>query len=106
LREYIGRQLGNLPNVRHRALKFTSTGLPVEEVISRIETIRDLISRVVSGLSTAGFDAVYPEQVLAAPLSARQFLLHLLGYFSYYLGQIDYLRRILTQGNEIPFAGL
>ena len=106
LREYIGRQLGNVPYVRQRDLEFTSTGLPVQEVISRIEAVQDLVPRVVSNLSSDDLDGVYPEQVLAAPLSTRQFLIHLLGHLSYHLGQVDYLRRVLTHGNAIPFVGL
>ena len=41
-------------------------------------------------------DATYPEQVLGAPISTRQFLVHLAGHLNYHLGQIDYLRRTLT----------
>jgi len=106
LREYIGRQLGQIPYVRHRALEFTSTDVPLQDITSRVEQVRDLVVQVVSGLSPSILDEIYPEPVLSIPLSTRQFLLHLLGHLSYHLGQIDYLRRILTGGKAVPFASL
>jgi hypothetical protein len=33
-------------------------------------------------------------------------LIHLHGHFNYHLGQIDYLRRILTEGATVQYAGL
>jgi hypothetical protein len=34
--------------------------------------------------------------VLGEPLTTRQFVVHLYGHLNYHLGQIDYLRRVLT----------
>jgi uncharacterized damage-inducible protein DinB len=34
--------------------------------------------------------------VLGEPLTNRQFVTHLYGHLNYHLGQIDYLRRVLT----------
>ena len=106
LREYIGRQLGQIPYVRHRAEEFTLRNIPLQSLISQLENVQDLVVQVVSGLSSATLDEIYPEPVLGVPLSTRQFLLHLLGHLSYHLGQIDYLRRVLTGGEAVPFAGL
>ena len=38
----------------------------------------------------------FPENVLGEPLTNRQFVIHLYGHLNYHLGQIDYLRRVLT----------
>ena len=51
-------------------------------------------------------EKTYPEDVLGAPLSTRQFLVHLLGHLNYHLGQIDYLRRTLTGGGSLPYPRL
>jgi DinB superfamily len=106
LREYIGRQLGNMPYERHRPLEFSEKGLPVEDMIARIEQVQRVIPEVIRSLSSATLDAPYPEQVLGVPLTTRQFLIHLLGHFNYHLGQIDYLRRMTTGAGAITLAGL
>lgn len=104
--EYIGRQLGNAPYVRQRDQEFTTSGRSIEELISRMEDVRELVVRVVSDLGVTELDAVYPENVLGDPLSTRQFLIHLLTHLNYHLGQVDYLRRVTTQGAAIAFARL
>ena len=96
LREYIGRQLGSIPYSRARPLEFGQKGLAKEDVIARIEHVHEIVPGVIRGLSSAALDAQYPEQVLGVPMTARQFLVHLLGHLNYHLGQIDYLRRITT----------
>ena len=106
LRHYIGHQLGNTSYVRDRASEFSSTGYSIEELAARIEGLPDLIADVVSSLSSEALDGVYPELVLNASLSTRMFLLHLLGHLNYHLGQIDYVRRIVTRGTAVSFASL
>lgn len=106
LREYIGRQLGGISFSRKRDLEFSTTGVPVQELISRVTEVRDLVPRIISALDAAILEAEYPEKVLGAPMSTRQFLLHLFGHFNYHLGQIDYLRRVVTGQGAVSFAGL
>ena len=106
LREYIGRQLGNLPYTRQRPLEFSEKGLSVADVVARIEQVHATIPDVIRGLSPAALDAAYPEQVLGVPITTRQFLMHLYGHLNYHLGQIDYLRRITTGAGAITLAGL
>jgi len=106
LREYIGRQLGGVAYQRQRDAEFAGTGLPAKVLAERIEGVRELVVGVISGLSIAQLEAVYPEDVLGVPLSVQQFLISLHGHLNYHLGQIDYLRRFLTQGAPIDFAGL
>lgn len=106
LREYIGRQLGNIPYARQRSLEFSQKGLAAADVIARIEQVHETIPAVIRGLSSAALDAQYPEDVLGVPISTRQFLVHLQGHLNYHLGQIDYLRRITTGAGAISLAGL
>jgi hypothetical protein len=96
LREYIGRQLGGIAFKRERPLEFSTTGLPLADLVSRIEHVKETIPEVVAALSAETLDATYPENVLGVPLSTKQFIIHLLGHLNYHLGQINYLRRILT----------
>ena len=106
LREYIGRQLGNIEYIRNRQSEFSSTGFSLEDVLSGIRDLPDSISQVVAGLPSEALDRTYPEAVFGMPLTTRQFLIHLLGHLNYHLGQIDYIRRILTKGKAISLAGL
>ncbi len=106
LREYIGRQLGRSPYNRDRSLEFSLQGLPAAELIQRIETVKELIPGIISRLSAIELESTYPEEVFNAPLSSQQFLISLHGHLNYHLGQIDYLRRNLTCGKAIEFAGL
>lgn len=106
LREYIGRQLGQIEYVRDRPLEFSARGVARDEVISRIERVKAAIPPVIAGLSAEQLDATYPEDVLKMPLSTRQFLMHLLAHLNYHLGQVDYLRRFVTADGAIQLASL
>jgi uncharacterized damage-inducible protein DinB len=106
LREYIGRQLGGLDYTRQRDAEFSSTGLSREELSLRVAALLETIPAVIAALSEAQLEADYPARVLNVENSTRQFLFHLYGHFSYHLGQIDYLRRILSQGSAVAFVGL
>lgn len=106
LREFIGRQLGHLPYQRRRESEFSTTGLSKDDLVERIKELQHQIPNVLEGLSGDRLSATYPEDVLGKPLSTHQFLVHLCGHFNYHLGQIDCLRRILTSGDAVRFAGL
>jgi len=106
LREFIGRQLGAVPYQRVRDREFADRDVSKEELTRRLGEVRDLIPGVVAALSLAQLEAIYPEKVLGASLPTQQFLISLFGHLNYHLGQVDYLRRILTQGSALDFAGL
>jgi hypothetical protein len=103
LREYVGRQLGGMPYTRTRDREFADCDLEVESLASRIDALVDLIPGVIASLTAEQLAAAFPENVLGAPLSTRQFLVHLQGHLSYHLGQIDILRRVLTSSGAIAY---
>jgi hypothetical protein len=106
LREFIGRQLGRVSYQRQRDAEFRSQGVGRVELVKRIEAVRSLIPGVLSGLAEDTLQATHPENVVGAPRSTREVLTSLHGHLNYHLGQIDYLRRILTSGKAVEFAGL
>ena len=106
LREYIGRQLGGVAYTRQRPLEFGTRGVEQAELMARLEAVKELVARVVSGLSSEQLDATYPELVLGNPMTTRQFLVHLEGHLNYHLGQVDYLRRFVTANGAIELAQL
>lgn len=97
LREYVGRQLGNLPYQRKRDLEFSSKGLSRAELSTRLAELRRSIPTVIEELSAEQMEMEYPEVVLGTPISTQQFLIHLHGHLNWHLGQVDYLRRIMLK---------
>ena len=106
LREYIGRQLGHVAYVRTRDQEFGLNGVSRDDLVRRMEQVKELIAKVVARLSDSDLAAVHPERVLETDLSSHDLLVHLHGHLNFHLGQIDYLRRILTEGSAVAFAGL
>ena len=96
LREYVGRQLGKLPYNRNRELEFSLRGMSRHEVGTRIAELQESIPSVIQELSSEQMEMEYPEVVLEVATSTQEFLIHLYGHLNWHLGQINYLRRILT----------
>jgi hypothetical protein len=106
LREYIGRQVGGVGYTRVRDREFTLTGVSRDELVRRMEQVKELVTKVVSQLSDGDLAAVHPELVLEKKTSRHELLVHLHGHLNFHLGQIGYLRRILTEGSAVAFVGL
>ena len=106
LREFIGRQLGQRDYTRDRPREFSESGLEQHELVARLSAVRDEIPAVIAGLSSERLEAPYPMVYGGMTLPTRQMLIHLAGHLSYHLGQIDYLRRVLTGDGAITFAEL
>jgi len=98
LREFVGRQLGQLPYKRNRELEFSLKGMSRGELGARITELRQSIPAVIEALSAEQMEMEYPEVVLEVATTTRQFLIHLYGHLNWHLGQIDYLRRIVVDG--------
>ena len=64
LREYIGRQLGQIAYTRDRPREFSARGMAREEVIARLEAVKASIPAVIAALTNEQLDAIYPENVL------------------------------------------
>lgn len=97
LREFVGRQLGQLPYTRNRELEFSAKGVTKQELGTRLAELSEAIPSIVESLSAAQMDQEYPQIVLGIPMSTSEFLIHLYGHLNWHLGQVDYLRRILLE---------
>jgi len=104
LREYIGRQLGQIAYVRQRPLEFSTRGVERDELVARLEAVHAQIPRVIAALSDAQLEAIYPEEFHGTPMTTRQFLIHLEAHLNYHHGQMDYLRRFATGDGAIALA--
>src|SRR3984885_7046959 len=69
---------GNLREYsRVRDQEFVLSGLSRDELVQRMERVKDLVVKVVSELSDDDLAASYPERVLEMMLSSHDFLVHL-----------------------------
>ncbi|MEZ5418224.1 MAG: DinB family protein [Vicinamibacterales bacterium] len=96
LREFVGRQIGGVPYVRDRTHEFSAKHVPRQELTGALTELASLIPGVIERTTDARWEEAFPENVLGGPLSHRHFVTHLYGHLNYHLGQIDYLRRVLT----------
>ncbi len=96
LRAYIGLRIGGVAYVRDRPREFGATNVPKAEMAADLAELATLIPRVLDAVTPAQWDELFPENVLGTPLSNRHFVIHLYGHLNYHLGQIDYLRRVLS----------
>ena len=106
LREYIARILVGLEYQRSRTDEFGKKHVPQAELSSRVKALCDLIPVLLEEIPDARWSEEYPQVVLGQPMSNHQFVVHLQGHFNYHLGQIDYLRRVLTGGSALEPIGL
>ncbi|HTV02990.1 MAG TPA: DinB family protein [Luteitalea sp.] len=106
LREFIGRLLGGVAYMRDRPTEFSTRGTSREELVARVESVRDVVRNALEHMTPATLSAPYPGGFLDEPLSTYGVLVHLSGHLNYHLGQIDYLRRQVTGDGAIALAGL
>jgi hypothetical protein len=106
LREFIGRQMGQIPFKRDRPLEFSARGVEKAELIARLEAVKLSIPKVIAALSDADLAANNSELYMDKPITRHQFLVHLNGHLNYHLGQIDYLRRFATGNGAIDLVQL
>ncbi|MDP3719351.1 MAG: DUF664 domain-containing protein [Acidobacteriota bacterium] len=106
LREFIGRLMGKLDYQRDRPREFSDSGIEKTELVTRLTAVRDEIPPVIAGMTADELDADFPQVYAGRTLPNRQMLIHLEGHLSYHLGQIDYLRRVLTGDGAITLADL
>jgi uncharacterized damage-inducible protein DinB len=99
LHHFIGAILGNTGYVRYRESEFSVRSGSREELINHVQGTVQMINSIFPTLTQNTLSAAYPQKVGGVDLSCERFLLHLEVHLSHHLGQIGYLRRILTQNN-------
>ena len=101
LREFIGRQLGNIPYQRNRAYEFGATGVHRQEIIDEIHTTIEAVSQTLIHFDPQRLPDPYPQEVFGFSMSNEYFLFHLLAHLNYHLGQVNYHRRIISGKNQL-----
>jgi uncharacterized damage-inducible protein DinB len=95
LQHFVGRELGGLPYQRNRDDEFGrrsgTRAAVIEEVGRALAAVASVVPRLTDAQLEKPFDA-HPGVVI----STRRFLLHLCTHTAFHVGQVGYLRRIVT----------
>ena len=105
LRDFIGRQIGGVDYTRDRPREFSTTNVPRAELVADVAGLCALVPGVLEATGDAKWDEIFPTNVLGTPMTNQRFVVHLYGHLNYHLGQIDYLRRMLTGEGALPGPG-
>ncbi len=100
LEHFIGAVLGNTGYIRNRDSEFNTKSGSRTEMIRTVEETDEVIQSVLPNLSESIITEKYPEAVGGVELPCGRFLIHLTNHLSFHLGQVGYLRRILTKNNQ------
>ena len=98
LRTYIGKNIGHQQYDRDRVAEFNARHIPKQKLIADIEETKTIILNSLANMNEGDLNKLYVENVLGYEMTNTFFLIHLTAHFSYHLGQINYLRRILEPG--------
>ncbi|WP_420577561.1 DinB family protein [Ekhidna sp.] len=95
LQHFIGAVLGESDYKRNRDFEFSGKA-SFEELLSEIESTKQVIDNYFNNVDPASFSSKYPLELFGYPMTVNYFLIHLEGHLNYHLGQINYHRRILS----------
>lgn len=95
LRHFIGNELGKSGYVRQRDQEFSLKNVNLSELDQLIAICSSEVSAALDSLDPADLKKEFPKDVGGIKRDTSFVLLHLLGHFSYHLGQINYHRRII-----------
>jgi hypothetical protein len=97
LKHFVGFHLGNIPYSREREREFTDRGIPVVTLLKCLDETLEAVSLTLSKMPEEMLNQRYPVDVFGKEMSTGYFLLHLYGHLNYYLGQLNYHRRMLDK---------
>ena len=106
LREYVGRQIGGIAYRRDRPAEFAVRNVSRDELLARVADVAHLVPGIVAAMTPDVLDESYSEDLFNRRMSTRQVVVHLAGHLNYHLGQLDYLRRVLTASGAISLVDL
>ncbi|MGD8748825.1 MAG: DinB family protein [Balneolaceae bacterium] len=95
LNHFIGKGLGKTGYIRQREKEFQPSYMSKEELIGDIKKLSKTMNSIFNKMDDQMLIEEYPMSI-PFDYSTREFLLHLYGHLNYHLGQINYLRRILS----------
>lgn len=95
IQHFIGHILGGLPYRRDRDAEFGRRSGSRVEIVSELERAIAAVTEALPRLTDAQLEATFDAHP-GVSVSTRRFLLHLCTHTAFHLGQVGYLRRIVT----------
>lgn len=96
LKHFIGALLGHTGYVRDRDHEFAAREGTRAEILSQVGETIGVVSDVLGRLPDDVLDAPYPDAHGGVQLTGRLFLLHVCTHAAMHLGQVGYVRRVVT----------
>lgn len=96
LNHFIGKTLGGFGFERKREDEFSLKNIPREKIISDINDLKGIIKNIIPKLSEEDLKKDFPLKIREEVFSTQVMLIYLLAHLNYHLGQVNYLRRIVS----------
>ncbi len=96
LEHFIGFGLGQTSYLRDRDFEFTAKSLSKEEIFQRISNAKESTISTLKNLDPETLSNPYPKEIADRGWTIEYFLIHLVSHVNYHLGQINYLRRLIS----------
>ena len=96
LNYFVGRGLGDTGYVRDREKEFIASDISKDQLIGDVRDLQKMLTTIFKSLDEDDLAREYPMKI-PFDYSTHEFLVHLYGHLNYHLGQLNYLRRILSE---------
>lgn len=94
---FIGAELGHTGYIRNRDAEFATRGLSKDTVVQDLQAAMEAVLSTLEKLDDAQLAEAYPIDKFGEGKSNLYVLSYLLAHLNYHVGQMNYLRRILTK---------
>lgn len=105
LQHFLGTVLAGTGYVRDREAEFGRRSGTRETLVREVDAAIAAVQAALSGLPAEALERPYPTPVLGVTPLLGMLLMHFVSHTAYHLGQIGYLRRIVT-GSEATSGAL
>lgn len=106
LQHFVGAVLGKTGYVRQRDLEFSARGLSKAALLAQLAQTKRLVSSVLRADAPIDHDAEYGDTVGGKyRVVTGDWLINLVAHLAFHVGQVGYLRRILT-GDGTSVGGI
>jgi hypothetical protein len=99
LNHFIGATIGETGYVRNREAEFTERYFTKEELINELAKTSEMLRKVLGSLTNDQLEKTYPHEPFGYSMTTNHMITKLAGHLGYHLGQINYLRRIISEKN-------
>ncbi len=100
LNHFIGAMLGETGFIRDRETEFSAKNETRQNLTNEIEKTIETVKSSLNKLSNDAFDKNFPVEKHGKVVKMDFMLIHLLSHFNYHLGQINYHRRLIRNGEK------